>query len=91
MRNEKPEFRAEASRKSKLRAIRGPAKPPETKTPEKKGGSSAARTDFDNKAGRAGIGIMLERPPRSLKYAKGGSVTRGDGITRKGKTKGRII
>jgi len=52
---------------------------------------NAARRDFDNKAGKAGIGIMLERPPRSVKYAKGGSVTRGDGIARKGKTKGRII
>jgi hypothetical protein len=91
MRNETPEFKAEASRRTKLRTIRGPAKPKTKETETKTPASNAARTDFDTKAGRAGIGIMLERPPRSLKYAKGGSVTRGDGAIRKGKTKGRII
>ena len=34
----------------------------------------AARRDYDAKAGRAGIGVMLERPPRSVNYAKGGKV-----------------
>lgn len=85
-RKDTPEFKAEASRKAKQRVIRAPAKS-ETKPPA----SDAARKDFDTKAGKAGIGIMMERPPRSLKYAKGGSVTRGDGIARKGKTKGKFI
>jgi hypothetical protein len=34
---------------------------------------------------------MTVNPGVDMKYAKGGSVTRGDGIARKGKTKGRII
>jgi hypothetical protein len=52
--------------------------------------TAAARKDFDTKAGKAGIGVMLERAPRSIKYAKGGSVTRGDGIAKKGHTKGKM-
>lgn len=50
----------------------------------------AARKDYDAKASKAGIGIMTERAPRALKYAKGGSVTRGDGIAKKGHTKGKM-
>jgi hypothetical protein len=34
---------------------------------------------------------MTTNPGVDLKYAKGGSVTRGDGIAKRGKTKGRII
>jgi hypothetical protein len=34
---------------------------------------------------------MTVNPGVDMKYAKGGSVTRGDGAIRKGKTKGRII
>lgn len=40
----------------------------------------AARRDYDAKAGRAGIGVMLERPPRSVNYAKGGKVKPKNGL-----------
>jgi hypothetical protein len=41
---------------------------------DSKAAKDAARRDYDAKAGKAGIGVMLERPPRSVNYAKGGKV-----------------
>ena len=59
---------------------------------EKKADSSAARKDFDTKASKAGIGVMLERPPRNLKYAKGGKVAkRADGVAKQGKTATKMV